>query len=113
MKVLFVASNPKLSGSLNLQVEITALQSEFMSESVEPISFAFLPALEVEKLPEVLESFKPDILHISAHASDNVLSLANESGDREDVGRVPAAGIPTPSDLPQRLQFQGDRQIAC
>jgi CHAT domain len=104
MKVLFVASNPDTSGSLNLQVEITALQAAFMSESVEPISFAFLPSLEVERLPEVVRNFKPDILHISAHASAKALSLANQYGS-EVVLTAKTLATFLPMESPPRLVY--------
>jgi hypothetical protein len=75
-----VASNPAGEFTLELEREVTELQRRFAEVSGEPVSFTFLPGLPVESLPTELSRRTPDILHISAHANEDDLSLTNETG---------------------------------
>lgn len=81
MKVLYIGSKAEEAASLNLEREITDLQRRFGDALGEPVSFTFLPRVLAEELAITLSKHKPDILHISAHGTTNVLALANEAGD--------------------------------
>jgi hypothetical protein len=104
MKILFVASNPvvrkrlaemqALAGpaeepnaesqgysSLELEREITELQRRLLFESQGgTLELRMLPQLSVHDLSRAIDSFKPDILHVSAHGSEDSIIL---SGDKE------------------------------
>jgi hypothetical protein len=82
MKVLFLASKPDSDADLNLTREITELQERFWSTSSEPVIFQILPDLKVEEVPEQLGRFLPDVLHISAHSNNELLSLSGADGSR-------------------------------
>lgn len=81
MKVLYLASNPEDSNSLSLEREITELQSRFSNVSGEPVVFTFLPDIKIEDLQSVMSRYRPDVLHISAHADLESLSLKNDAGN--------------------------------
>jgi len=81
MKVLYLASNPEDSKSLSLEREITELQSRFSNASGEPVIFTFLPDIKIEDLQSVMSRYRPDVLHISAHADLECLSLKNDAGN--------------------------------
>ncbi len=79
MKVLYVASNPTDASELDLDREITELQKRSVALPDEPVSFRFLPDLNIEDLPGQLSSIKPDVLHLAAHGDSESLSLSDET----------------------------------
>lgn len=78
MKVLFIAS--KDHETLMIQQEITLLQRRALAAPGEDVTFHFLPNVAVEDLPLELSRHRPDVLHISAHASAKGIEFANSSG---------------------------------
>lgn len=103
LKVLFIASNPPDAVTLNLEREITELQRRFAEAPGEPISFAFLPGLRAEDLPGELAKRRPDILHISAHGSDEQLSLTNEAGKKVALNGDALAAFLPPEHKPRLI----------
>ncbi len=77
MRVVFYASNPLGERALRLEHEITELQRASIREGGRRIDFVFLPALPFEDLQEQIDRWKPTILHISAHGTDEELTLSN------------------------------------
>lgn len=82
MKVLFVASNPEDSASLNLESEITELQRRFIEAEGEPVKFIFQPRICLEDLPRLLIYHKPDVLHLSAHGNEQDLVMTRGDGTK-------------------------------
>ena len=104
LKVLFVASNAPDGAALNLEREITELQRRFAEAQGEPVSFAFLPGLRAEDLPGELAKRQPDILHISAHGSNEELSLVNEGGFKVALSAEALSAF-LPAERPPRLVY--------
>ena len=104
LKVLFVASNPPDGVTLNLEREITELQRRFADAPGEPVSFTFLPGLRAEDLPGELAKRQPDVLHISAHGTDEQLSLSNEAGKKVALNAQALAAF-LPPEHPPRLIY--------
>jgi hypothetical protein len=76
-----VAGNPSNAQRLNLEREITELQSQFSAARGKPISFAFLPGIRLDELPKALSEHAPTILHISAHGENASLTFSNFAGE--------------------------------
>jgi hypothetical protein len=104
MKVLFVASNPLGADALNLEREVTELQRRFADAAGEPVFFSFLPGLPAESLPLELARQVPDVLHISAHGNEDVLSLMNETGAAVRLDADALAAF-LPPEHPPRLVY--------
>lgn len=104
MKVMFVASNPADEVTLNLEREITELQRRFSEVSGEPVAFSFLPGLNAEDLPGEISRRKPDVLHISAHGTEEQLSLSNAAGKRVALDAEALAAF-LPPDRSPRLVY--------
>lgn len=81
MKIMYIASNPDESGELTLEREITELQRRFVNTAGDRVEFLTFPKLHIEELPMEVSRHRPDVLHISAHADDAQLTLANAAGD--------------------------------
>jgi hypothetical protein len=79
MKVLFIAR--RKHESLMIEREITLLQQRGLAAAGEDVTFHFLPDISVESLPLELSRHRPDVLHISAHASKAGIEFSNSSGD--------------------------------
>jgi hypothetical protein len=77
MKVLYVASNPQDADSLRVQQDITEIQKATAQYSGDIVRFTFLPALPFEEIEEQISIYKPDILHLAAHGSDDNLWMSN------------------------------------
>jgi hypothetical protein len=78
MKTLYVASTPADAQDLRLDREITELQKRFGSGR--SVQFMSLPDIKVEDLPGELSRYRPDVLHLAAHADAGSLALADEAG---------------------------------
>lgn len=80
MKVLFVASNPEEADGLALEKEITELQKRSLNAGIGQVNFVFLPDISIEQLAFEIGRTRPDILHLSSHADDKMLTMKNEAG---------------------------------
>jgi hypothetical protein len=76
MKIFYVASNPTEESTLLLLQEITLLQTRLSASSNSGVRFIFLPHLPYEQLLHEVYRERPDILHISAHGSEEGVTLS-------------------------------------
>ncbi len=93
MKVLFLASNPQDQQTLTLEREITELQRRLGTSSGEEVVFKFLPALPIEDFTSEVMKFQPTVVHLSAHAGDDSLFLANADKQRVEVTGATLAAL--------------------
>jgi len=104
MRVLYIASRAPRQESLELEREITELQSRFAEASISAPYFAFYPDTTLEQLPLLLTHAQPDVLHISVHGSTGGLWFRTR--DRQDAS-VSAEALATflHPEKPPRLVF--------
>lgn len=80
MKVLYLANNPNDEATLRLEREITQLQIRIANSSGLGVKFVFMPELPIERWPGEISRIKPDILHVSAHGTEEGLIIASGNG---------------------------------
>ncbi len=79
MKVLFIASRTQEATVLEVEREIMELQLHFADLPSENLQAVFLPDMTVDKLPNALRKIKPDVLHVTAHGSEEGLWFVKEA----------------------------------
>lgn len=104
MRVLYIGSKADAADSLNLEKEITELQRRSSEASGGNVNFTFLPDVRVEELHDEIDRYKPDILHISAHAEVGTLSMANAAGNSAPL-TADALSAFLPVDKPPRVIY--------
>jgi hypothetical protein len=69
VRVLYIASNPHDEVDLDLEQEITDLQSRLIASGATGARFDFLPALTTDQLAARLKALLPSVLHLAAHGA--------------------------------------------
>lgn len=87
MKVLYIASNPNPQARLAIEREIMSLQR--LAGSGQDVTFIFMPDLAFEEIGHFIQREQPDVVHLSAHGSEEELLFTNSSG--ENIGLTPEA----------------------
>jgi hypothetical protein len=104
MRILLVGSKVHNEVDLNLTREITELQRRFGAASPEPVDFQILRDIKVESLPDELQKFRPDILHIVSHSTQTGLSLSDET-DAEVRVTARMLGVFLPPENPPQVVY--------
>ena len=76
-EIFYVAANPESMPPIRLDAEISAIQSQLLTQADADDRFdtVFLPDLDALSLEQALQRERPDILHIAAHGAGNGLVI--------------------------------------
>lgn len=89
MKILYVASQTAASETLLLEKEISAVQRQVAEVTLQRAEVVFLPDLTIDNLSNELDTYRPDILHISVHGTQEGLWFAKDAETRTPVQLLP------------------------
>lgn len=96
MRVMYVASNPKGHGDLDLQGEINDLQERLdRGAAADPIEFRVYSDLKLGELTATIGRVRPDVLHFAAHGDGRALVLSKAGGGEVELDGAALAALLT------------------